>query len=625
MKNTMGRIARAAAAAGLSLALALGGVAPSAGLAAAGDLTGTGTLTLSASTGDTVTSYKAIKIFKANVFKEGTGANEQWVASDLDWESSAVKAAVIQAIRAQNSTWMQGVDDANIRAQDAADFLIANITNTDSTTMVPSDSFANTLAREIGYAVADTSNALQADYTIKPGVPTTMEEGYYLIIVDPAEVSSDNATGTSPILLMMGEDQNITMQEKASIPTVSKTVQEDASTVTTPTLYADAQVSQELPYTLTGTVAGNIESYTNYKYIFHDTLCAGLTFKQDGGTNTSAVDNGDVTVKVKTTTTDSSTTQPTSTTTTYILATGYTVGYENVMEGGVNTNKHTLTVTFADLKSTAVTGVPEGADAGTAAAAVPINATSEVTVEYKAKLNERALLGTETGNENTVTLEYSNMPNFDNTGTTTSTDAKVYTYGLKMKKVDKDHALDGVADNDVYLTGAKFTIQATNTDEGTTNNGKYLKTDGTFGKSTQPAATETDYVFTTDGTDGSFTVKGLDAGTYTIHEVAPPTGYKALTSDLVLTVTVSKHAETNLPGEVTTSVSGGEGDQNQTGGTSATYDRATGTITLTATNQKEEKLPLTGLSGITLVYVAGGAILAVSLVAIVRRRMKDQS
>ena len=299
--------------------------------------------------------------------------------------------------------------------------------------------------------------------------------------------------------------------------------------------------------------------------------------------------------------------------------------YASVIEGGVDTNKHTLTVTFADLKSTAVTGVPEGADAGTAAAAVPINATSEVTVEYKAKLNERALLGTETGNENTVTLEYSNMPNFDNTGTTTSTDAKVYTYGLKMKKVDKDHALDGVADNDVYLTGAKFTIQATNTDEGTTNNGNYLKTDGTFGKSTQPAATETDYVFTTDGTDGSFTVKGLDAGTYTIHEVAPPTGYKALTSDLVLTVTVSKHAETNLPGEVTTSVSGGEGDQNQTGGTSATYDRATGTITLTATNQKEEKLPLTGLSGITLVYVAGGAILAVSLVAIVRRRMKDQS
>lgn len=603
MRDTMGRLAQAAAAAGLSLALALGGMSPSTCLADPENLTGTGTLTLQAAEGNPVTSYKAIKIFKANVYNEGTSGSEKWVASDFDWTSDAVKQAVVEAIRAEDPYWRRGVALSQINAQDAADFLVQHITNTTSTTAVPSDSFANALAGKVGYAVADQNNTLQANYTITPGAPTTMEEGYYLIIVDPQEVSSADAMGTSPILLMMGEGQTITMGEKASIPTVTKTVQEDASTATAPVRHADAQVGQELPFTLTGTVAGNVNTYAPYRSVFVDTLSAGLTFKQDGGTNAAAVDNGDVTVKVKTGAT------------TYAVESGYAVSLEDAAD-----NKHTLTVAFEDLK--AATGVPEGAAEGTAVAAVPIDATSEVSVVYKAMLNERAVLGVQAGNENTVVLEYSNMPNFDHTGTTTSTDAKVYTYGLKVKKVDKERALDNVADNDVPLAGAKFTIRATTTDEGA-NDGKYLKTDGTFGQDAQPAATETDYVFVT-GADGTFTVSGLDAGTYAIHEVAAPAGYGTLAADLTLTISVTRDEAANPSTAVTTTVAGGEGDQNQAGGTAATYDDATGTITLTATNKKKE-LPVTGLSGITLVYVAGGAILAVSLFAIVRRRMKDQS
>ena len=83
---------------------------------------------------------------------------------------------------------------------------------------------------------------------------------------------------------------------------------------------------------------------------------------------------------------------------------------------------------------------------------------------------------------------------------------------------------------------------------------------------------------------------------------------------------------------MTTTLSGGLGDgTDSTGGngahnkgTRASYNDATGTVTVTATNKKQEELPLTGLPGITLVYVAGGAILAVSLVVIIRRRMTEK-
>ena len=596
-------VMRAVVGAALSATLALGGAMPSVALAKTGDKNGTGTLTINKSADNTVSSYKAIKIFKTNVYNDGTDESPHWVASDLEWESDAIKAAVVNAIKLEDPTYTSN------DPQDAADFLIAHITGTTSTTMVAADSFASKLAKAVGTAVADNNNQLSAKYEITPNSATEVEEGYYLIIVDPTEVSQAGASGTSPILLMMGENQTLTIAEKVIVPTITKTVKEDASTVTDPNLYADAQVGQELSYKLTGTVAGNIVGYGTYKYVFTDTLSKGLDLKTSGGTASNGIDNGDVVVKV--TNTDATTTPPAVTT--YNVETGYTTGYDTTTD----VNKHVLTVTFNDLKS--ATGKQEGV-AGATTAVIPINSTSVVTVEYVASLNSSAVVGTTAGNPNTATLTYSNMPTTDFTGTSTSTEAKAYTYGLKLLKMDQEHELDGVSNNSVPLQGAKFTIKATSTDEAA-NNGKYLLATGTdagkFGTITQPTATDTNYLFTT-GADGSFSVNGLDAGTYTIHEVAPPTGYDELVSDITLEITVTKHQNTLLPESVTATVSGGER------GTSGSYNAETGVITLTATNKKEEELPLTGLPGITMVYVVGGAILAVSLVTIVRRRIAEK-
>lgn len=620
-RNGLGRsLARGVLGAALSATIALGAVAPSAAWAETPGGTGTGTLTISSAQGNAVSSYKAIKIFTADVLNEGDAGAPRWVATDLDWASAEVKDAVIAAIHEKSPTYV--VADA----QDAADFLVANIQGSDHTTIVPSDSFANTLASKIASAVADAQNQLAADYTIAPGTATQVVEGYYLVIVDTTELGG-GAAGTSPILLMMGDGQTLSITEKVTVPTLSKTVGEDSSIAST--RYADAQVGQELDFTLTGTVAGNIASYTSYRYEFSDTLSAGLDLKTDGGTNPSGIDAGDVTVKVTNTATDTSTAPPTTTTTTYSVTSGFTATYA---PNAMDVTKHDLKVSFADLK--AAGGTQDGV-VGAPATTIPIDSSSVITVGYKASLNGSSVMGTTAGNPNSVTLTYSNMPSTSFTGVTEPATATVYSYALKLVKVDKDHELDDNADTNTYLTGARFTIRATTTDEGAVNNGRYLKNDGTFGATALPATTSPEhasYLFTTAGADGSFTVRGIDAGTYTIHEVEAPTNYDTIDADLVLTLTANKNATTLQPTSVTVALAGGEGDGvDSTGGglapdkgTRVSFDSSTGTVSIVATNQKEEELPLTGLSGITVVYVAGGVMLAVSLATIVRRRANEE-
>ena len=611
------KVMRAAVGAALSATLALGGAMPSVALADPGD--GKGTLTINkASSGNNVSSYKAIKIFKADVYQD----NGKWVASELTWASDAVKTAVIGAIKEVDSTYTS--EDPQV----AADFLVSHIQGSDNTTIVSPTDFANTLASKIGYAVADAGNTLQADYTLQPDVKMNdVAEGYYLVIVDPSELAAAGSAGTSPILLMVGEGQDVTVTEKVTVPTLTKTVTED-SAPTAVTQFADAQAGQEVHFKLAGTVAGNVAGYGTYEYEFIDTLSKGLTLKMAG----QSVANGDVTVKVVNT--DSSTTP--ATVSIYTVTSGYTTTYT---ANETDSTAHDLKVTFANLK--AAQGTKEGE---TTPAAIPIDASSVVTVEYVASLNSNAVAGLSAGNPNKAVLEYSDMPNYGHRGKTEFVEAKVYELALKLVKVDKEYELDNNANTNTVLPGAKFTIQATKTDEGEANDRKFLKRDGTFGASILPettAADYNDYIFETD-TNGSFTVKGLDGGkaldtnnttyTYTIHEVAAPANYDTIAEDLRLNIKVNKDQTTLQPSSITTTLSGGEGDGTNTmGDSNAPNNKGTrvttdtdGTIVITATNKKQEELPLTGLPGITMVYVVGGAILAVSLVVIVRRRIAEK-
>lgn len=249
-----------------------------------------------------------------------------------------------------------------------------------------------------------------------------------------------------------------------------------------------------------------------------------------------------------------------------------------------------------------------------------INANSKVTVAYKAKLTSAAVIGG-AGNPNTVTLTYSNNPNTDSKGTSTPSTARDYAFKLHLVNSDK-------ATNQ-KLAGAKFTIQPTEAN-GAGSKNLYVQADGTLG----PQA----YEFKTS-TDGTFDVAGLDAGTYTVTEVAVPSAagspdvaYKPLSSSFTFTIAPEYNADTQTLTNLGLTVAGNanaiaglDTSDNNTldADNDSAVDTAHGMVNVTVANEKAIKLPLTGEQGIALVMGAGLVIVAVSAMSLSRRRREE--
>ena len=108
-------VAKAAIAAGLSIAMTLGSIAP-ATMALAEGTAADSTITISNVDGN-VTNFKGYQIFKATVV-DGTDGTK--TVSNITWANGAVKAAVEGVIKAQDTAY------AGTTAQDAADWIKAN-------------------------------------------------------------------------------------------------------------------------------------------------------------------------------------------------------------------------------------------------------------------------------------------------------------------------------------------------------------------------------------------------------------------------------------------------------------------------------------------------------------------
>lgn len=306
---------------------------------------------------------------------------------------------------------------------------------------------------------------------------------------------------------------------------------------------ADYDIGDYIPFRLQGTVPEDYDSYSKYYYAFHDKEEAGLTFDS----SSVKVFVGDEVTGTK------------------IDASNYTV-VTNPADGC------TFEIVFDDLKKV-----------------TDVTADSTITVTYKSRLNENAVLGKQ-GNVNTAKLEYSNNPRGSGTGTTPWDNVIVFTYKVVVNKVDQNHD---------PLVGAQFTL-------------------------TKKTKNGTDVVKTMDvnTTLTQFTLSGLDDGEYTLTETVTPAHYNTI-SPITFTVNADHTItwEADPRNTVLTSLSG----NTASGEITFTHNETDGSLTTDVVNNIGTTLPGTGGIGTTIFYVIGGGLMvAAAILLITKKRMENR-
>ena len=587
-------IARLAVTAGLTAALSFGGVMAPVTMAFAAD-GATGSITINQVEGNESTKFKAYQIFKATVTDTENGGK---TAQNITWADNALGETVVNAIKSTWPGYNELTDDEKLSVsptpQEVADFLVAHAG--DTTAGSTSTDGTRIATGNILYAVANAvKDKAPNDSNITAGQPWTANagSGYYLFVTSDLDPTKPN-TGTSPIFAIVG-GKPVTVTEKTNIPTVEKKVLDD-SKVTGVAITgedeanwkdaADSQIGQEVSYRLTGRIADNYASYDSYSYKFTDQLPAGLDYI-DGSLSVYALNNGAYT---EIDSTSYNLTKPSGSSRDLV----------------VNFNKGEKGLKSATAK--------KGEE-------LTINGMTKIVVFYKAKLNANANIAGANNqlkvNPNTVTLEYSNNPMSNGTGTSASDTVEDYTYGLKINKVDLG--------TERALNGAKFTIKVKKADDETSTD-MFVQGDGTLSAG--------EYEFTTDN-GGYFTVKGLDAGTYTVTEKhldgyadISPFDFKIVPTmsgdgTKIDKVTLSMSQTDKLIAGINDDGEGKVGD-NKLEVKTGTATNDDGTFNITVGDTKQVGLPLTGLNGVTFTWIAGGAVLCIGVAHLIRSRKQAE-
>lgn len=494
----------------------------------------------------TVPSDGILKDHTFTAYQIFSGREEGGILSDVQWGSDIDSTAFLAALKADTTYGSLFTDCADAAA--VAKVLGDNNTDTALANAVAKLAYAN----KTGMGTALTSGE------------NTLADGYYLV-VDTTENVGEGGAYNAALLQVVG-DVNITV--KTDAPTVEKKVLEndkynqDGGYGTGYNDVADYNMGDAVPFHLIGSVP-DMSRYDTYKYIFHDTLSAGLTLNENS-------------IKV------------------YVASDKAGTDKAEITDWTKAVNGQSFTVSFADLKT--VSGVSQG---------------KYIIVEYTATLNQNAVVGLD-GNPNAVYLEYSNKPDqsgsgdTDNTGKTPEDKVIVFTYELDTTKVDGQ-------DNTKKLEGAEFKLH--NAD----NKWAIVNSDN---KVTGWADTEEGGSTLTSDANGLFKVIGLDDGTYYLKETKAPTGYNLLSNEITVVIAA---ATTN--GQTWTDGVASSALTNLTvtaDGTAGTGDTSTGIAGITVANNKGSTLPETGGMGTTLFYVLGGGLVLVAVVLLVtKKRMKE--
>lgn len=383
--------------------------------------------------------------------------------------------------------------------------------------------------------------------------------GYYLL-VDTTDIGTAHDARNTALLQVTNKD-DIKIEKKYNVPTVDKAIVENNSDVEA----TDKNIGDTIDFKLTGTLPSNYADYETYKYVFHDTLSDGLSLV--------ATYDAEDTTKV-------------------VSGVTVMINGENVTDSFVITkNGNALEISCADLKKIDK---------------VTVTADTTVVVTYSAKLNENAVIGS-TGNPNTVKLEYSNDPNWDGTGdkeptgNTPPDEVLVFTYELDVTKVDG-------ANNETKLSGAEFVLY-----RGEGEAIEYVIVDED-GKVTDWTSDKDKAYKLISDENGFFKVIGLDTGIYHLEETKAPAGYNLLKDPIEIEITATI-ATDDTTGKTAVDTLKIKVDGSEKDGTPAT-----GVVEATVINNSGATLPETGGIGTTILYVAGGLLIAAALVVLLAKR-----
>ncbi len=485
-------------------------------------------------------TYKAYQIFKGD-YSDGT-------LSNIEWGDNVTPSTLLSKLKG-DTTYFSGINDES-SVRDVAEKMSSG---EDTAQAKAFAKYAE--ASKTGEGFASTENTETKKTTI-----TVTGSGYYLVedTTDASKQSSKNESYTRYIVKVVGGNTDINL--KGNVPTVEKKVKDtnDSTGVTSDWQdSADADINDKVDYQITGTMPSNIDDYDSYKYVFTDTMSKGLTY--NANTTTIKIGNTDVKSSFKevvTNNTDGST---------------------------------TVTWTCNNLK---------GIDG------VTLSAATTVVVNYKATLNENAVIGA-AGNPNTVDLTYSNNPNKGGDGETGKTPKDkniVFTYKTVFNKVDQDGGA---------LAGADFKLE------------KFIN-----GQWSVLADSKSNVKFNDEAIKSNegktFTFKGLDDGIYRLVETTTPDGYNTM-KPLEFKITADHTNDpatlelTSLTMEKMTALN----DSNdQTLSNNVAGTESNGIMTTDVVNKSGSTLPSTGGMGTTLLYVAGGILVACAAAYVVLNKKR---
>ena len=427
----------------------------------------------------------------------------------------------------------------------------------------------------------------KADATATAGsesvVIAVTDPGYYLVYgtAAPTDGTTDDVTAA---LALDTTDPHASVNVKAEVPSLEKEItgtSNDDSEVSNDgnEKSTSVNVGDKISYKLTSNVP-NMNGYDSYNFIVTDTMSSGLTFNEDVVIKAKL---GDVVITFG---------KDSATGTTMVGGPDDAAVTENVYYTVKTSGSTVIEIKFENfIQLENYTG-------------------AEITIEYSATLNEKAL---STDKETTAAkLTYSNNPYSDTTSTTPEDNTYVYDFDIVVDKYTTS------GESSANLEGAEFILYKLKDDE------KYYYHVDSEGNVTWNK-TSTDAYTAKTAADGSAFFKGIEEGTYYLQETKAPEGYNLLTSDIEVTITVVYGEEGSNPTFNSNFKMYDQGTYvNTTGKTISLSNEKT--IAVSVENKTGTELPSTGGIGTTIFYVLGGIlVVGAGVVLVTKRRMGKDS